>query len=727
MIEELPSRTLAYRFAHELVRRALYDRLTGVRRAELHLRVGEALERGEARSRPRARRPRAPLRRRGAAGRCRGAGSSTTCCAAPRGDRALAFEEAVGAAAHRARPGDREPARARRGAARAGHRRATAPARRGDALRGVPSGGADRPRARRHRAARARRDRLRGRVLAAGHGRPGRRRAARGGDRRARRRELRAARAAAQRAGPRARLPRRPRARGGRARAARSRWRAAAATAPGWRPADARVLVARDALARGDPRRCSPRPRRSARSSATPRSAPRRCPGACRRSSRSATSTPRGARSPRCRRRPSRPRSRSCSTSPRTTARRSRCATGASTTPRRWPRRSHEWSRLLTGRDASGVHGIQMFGVRREQGRLAELAPVIRLLAGRGRERAVAAGARRGARRAGHGRRGAARARADRAPTGSTRFRESLWLASLTLPDRRRARRCGDEATAALVYPELEPLAGTNVMIGHLVACYGAADRYLGMLAATLGEWDRAEEHFARATALNRRMGMLTWLGHTLYEHARARLARAATPRAPRRCCGEAAALAEANGLPLCSARMRALGPTPPRRVEALPDGLSSREVADPAPRRPRAEQPRDRRRADDQRAHSRQPRAQHPAQDGLRQPHAGGHLRPPSRPGSRPTRRTIAAMPLYVIERNFAEELDLTGEDVKMIERSTPTRASAGSSRSSAPTGAGPTASTRRPRPMRSSPRPSGPTCRSTRSWRSAARRHRS
>jgi hypothetical protein len=26
-------------------------------------------------------------------------------------------------------------------------------------------------------------------------------------------------------------------------------------------------------------------------------------------------------------------------------------------------RRSHEWSRLLTGRDAAGVYGIQMFSV----------------------------------------------------------------------------------------------------------------------------------------------------------------------------------------------------------------------------------------------------------------------------------------------------------------------------------------------------------------------------
>ena len=38
--------------------------------------------------------------------------------------------------------------------------------------------------------------------------------------------------------------------------------------------------------------------------------------------------------------------------------------------------RSREWSRLLTGRDPSGVYGIQMFGIRREQGRLVELAPV---------------------------------------------------------------------------------------------------------------------------------------------------------------------------------------------------------------------------------------------------------------------------------------------------------------------------------------------------------------
>ena len=44
MIEEVPEPRLAHRFTHELVRRAIYDHLPGIRRAELHLRVGEALE-----------------------------------------------------------------------------------------------------------------------------------------------------------------------------------------------------------------------------------------------------------------------------------------------------------------------------------------------------------------------------------------------------------------------------------------------------------------------------------------------------------------------------------------------------------------------------------------------------------------------------------------------------------------------------------------------------------
>ena len=95
MIEELPSRRLAYRFTHELVRRALYDRLSGVRRAELHLRVGEALERSEGRSG----RVLADLAHHFAAaaplGRPRTGASSTTCRAARAATAAVAFDEAA--------------------------------------------------------------------------------------------------------------------------------------------------------------------------------------------------------------------------------------------------------------------------------------------------------------------------------------------------------------------------------------------------------------------------------------------------------------------------------------------------------------------------------------------------------------------------------------------------------------------------------------------------------
>ena len=60
--------------------------------------------------------------------------------------------------------------------------------------------------------------------------------------------------------------------------------------------------------------------------------------------------------------------------------------------------------------------------------------------------------------------------------------RSSLWIASLVyLAD--ACALLGDREAAAVLYPELLPYAGDNVMVGHLVACYGAMDRYLGMTA----------------------------------------------------------------------------------------------------------------------------------------------------------------------------------------------------------------------------------------------------
>ena len=239
--------------------------------------------------------------------------------------------------------------------------------------------------------------------------------------------------------------------------------------------------------------------------------------------------------------------------------------------------RSHDWGRLLIGRDASGIHGIQMFGIRREQGRLAELAPAVRILA-RADDRDGPWGPGLVAVLAELGMEAEARRELSRlASEGIDGFRTSLWLGTLAyLTDACAA--LDDETMAAILYPELEPLAGTNVMIGHLVACYGSVDRYLGMLSATLGEPGRAEEHFERAMDLNRRMGASTWLAHTAYEYGRFLLGRGPEARVRAEALlAEAAVLAERIGMEGLLGKIRSLGVRAP--VAELPDGLSPREA----------------------------------------------------------------------------------------------------------------------------------------------------
>ena len=162
-------------------------------------------------------------------------------------------------------------------------------------------------------------------------------------------------------------------------------------------------------------------------------------------------------------------------------------------------------------------------------------------------------------------------------------------------------------------------------MIGHLVACYGAADRYLGMLAATLGESDRAPSALrAGAWSSTGAMGAATWLAHTAYEYGRLLLR--ARPRRPRargaRCSARPRRSPSASAMPALLGRIRrSARPTP---AAALPDGLSPREVADPRLVAGGLSNREIGERAVDQRAHRRQPRPQHPAQDRLREPHRG-------------------------------------------------------------------------------------------------------
>ncbi|HEU4905001.1 MAG TPA: LuxR C-terminal-related transcriptional regulator, partial [Solirubrobacterales bacterium] len=239
--------------------------------------------------------------------------------------------------------------------------------------------------------------------------------------------------------------------------------------------------------------------------------------------------------------------------------------------------RSHEWAQLLTGRDASGIYGVQMFGLRREQGRLAELAPTVRILAGGADRRGpwrpglIAVLAELGMEKE------ARRELEALAAEGIDGLRQDLWLASLVYLAE-AGGILGDERMAALVLPELEAFGDANVLIGHLVACYGAVGRHLGMLKATLGDEDGAAAHFERALEQNRAMGASTWVAHTAYEYGRLLRGRGGAERhRADALLDEATALAERIGMAGLLAKIRALGLAGAKA--ALPDDLSPREA----------------------------------------------------------------------------------------------------------------------------------------------------
>ena len=216
------------------------------------------------------------------------------------------------------------------------------------------------------------------------------------------------------------------------------------------------------------------------------------------------------------------------------------------------------------------------------------------------------------------------------------------------------------------MYPELAALAAANVVIGHGVACYGAADRYLGMLATVLGDTTRAERHFETALALNRRMGAQTWLAHTAYEYGRMLIARGdARERAMellRR--GRRAGGADRHARAAPPDRARSARRAPPRRRTACRSARSRSSRSSPKGSRNR----------------------EIGATLFISEHTAANHIRSILRK-TRCANRTEAAsyahrhglakvdavgstrMPLYVIERAFAEELELTGEDVRAID----------------------------------------------------------
>ena len=79
---------------------------------------------------------------------------------------------------------------------------------------------------------------------------------------------------------------------------------------------------------------------------------------------------------------------------------------------------------------------------------------------------------------------------------------------------------------STVLYDLLLPYGAVNVCSGEGGACLGSAERYLGLLAGAKGDWDSAIHHLARGIDANSHMGASPWTGRAYYDYASMRLAR---------------------------------------------------------------------------------------------------------------------------------------------------------------------------------------------------------
>jgi tetratricopeptide (TPR) repeat protein len=179
---------------------------------------------------------------------------------------------------------------------------------------------------------------------------------------------------------------------------------------------------------------------------------------------------------------------------------------------------------LVAGQDvqaenAAGVYGMQMFTIRREQGRLAEVAPLLKGFVDNNPDEAV-------------WRPGLLVVATDLGYLDMARRNlDEIADAGFRLPmDAKRSatlsyfvEACvalGDTRRAETLYRLLLPYRKVNITVGVATICCGAAARFLGMLASLMGDWQAAEEHFEVAVAMNTDLHAWPWLAHAEHDYA---------------------------------------------------------------------------------------------------------------------------------------------------------------------------------------------------------------
>jgi DNA-binding CsgD family transcriptional regulator len=148
--------------------------------------------------------------------------------------------------------------------------------------------------------------------------------------------------------------------------------------------------------------------------------------------------------------------------------------------------------------------------------------------------------------------------------------RDSMWPCCLAL----LAEVCvalADGQHAEFLYHELEPFRGHTLMAAHTIN-FGPAERLMGSLAALLGRRDDAEGHFRSALELAEQSDSPLWRAQTQYEWAAAFGDRADL-------MAMAHTTAVQFGLHRLADRTLLHIPDIPASAQDFPDGLSGREA----------------------------------------------------------------------------------------------------------------------------------------------------
>jgi tetratricopeptide (TPR) repeat protein len=174
---------------------------------------------------------------------------------------------------------------------------------------------------------------------------------------------------------------------------------------------------------------------------------------------------------------------------------------------------------------AEVTYGLQLFLLRREQGRVEEIEELIERMATERPTYPVL--------RCAHTNILAELGSTSRARIGLVTLAahgfskipfDEEWAVSLCLLSE-AAVQLGEAEHASTLHELLLPYAD-RVAISYPEVSLGAISRFLGILASTMARWDDAERRFGDALQMNERIGARPWLAHTREDYARMLLER---------------------------------------------------------------------------------------------------------------------------------------------------------------------------------------------------------